>query len=378
MSPGRGPGQGPGQSPAHGPGSGPALSLVQGQERLKVFIVTDAWAPQVNGVVRTLEMLGKDLRALGHEVRYATPEGRFTLPLPTYPEIRLAIFPRGDLERQIKEFAPDAIHIATEGTLGMSARAICLRYGIPYTTSFHTRFPEYVNARFPFIPQSLVYRWLKWFHAPATAMMVATASLKAELEQHGFKNVRIWSRGVDVDHFRPIDDAAFPYTKPVFLYVGRVAIEKNIEAFLKLKLPGTKVIVGDGPARASLARQYPEAKFVGPKSGEDLVRAYAASDVFVFPSRTDTFGLVILEALACGVPVAAYPVQGPKDIVGDAPVAALDEDLEAACLKALALGKAGDGHANISARGFALEHSWRACTKQFLSNLALEPPPPGE
>jgi len=371
MPPGRGPGQGPGVLT-------PAQAVTQGQERLKVFIVTDAWAPQVNGVVRTLEMLGKDLRALGHEVRYATPEGRFTLPLPTYPEIRLAIFPRKDLERQIREFAPDAIHIATEGTLGMSARAICLRYGIPYTTSFHTRFPEYVNARFPFIPQSAVYRWLKWFHAPATAMMVATPSLKRELEEHGFRNVRIWSRGVDVDHFRPIADAALPYEKPIFLYVGRVAIEKNIEAFLNLDLPGTKVVVGDGPARGSLARKYPDAKFLGPKSGEDLVRAYAASDVFVFPSKTDTFGLVILEALACGVPVAAYPVQGPKDIVADAPVAALDEDLKAACLKALAMAKSPVEHANVSARGFALAHSWRECTKQFLSNLALEPPPPGE
>lgn len=350
---------------------------IGGQEKLKVFIVTDAWAPQVNGVVRTLEILGEDLTAMGHEVRYATPEGRFTLPLPTYPEIRLAIFPRKDLEKQINEFAPDAIHIATEGTLGMSARAICLRYGIPYTTSFHTRFPEYVHARFPFIPESLVYRWLKWFHAPATAMMVATPSLKRELESHGFKNVRIWSRGVDVEHFHPVADASLPYEKPIWLYVGRVAIEKNLESFLALDLPGTKLIVGDGPARAALAKQFPKAVFTGPKMGEELVRIYAASDVFVFPSKTDTFGLVILEALACGVPVAAYPVQGPQDIVGDAPVAALDEDLKAACLKALTLSRAQKepgAPSNISVRGFALEHSWRACTKQFLSNLALEPP----
>jgi glycosyltransferase involved in cell wall biosynthesis len=357
---------------------GPAgVPVVAGQERLKVLIITDAWAPQVNGVVRTLEMLGRDLRAMGHEVRYATPEGRLTVPLPTYPEIRLALFPRRSLERLIKEFAPDAIHIATEGTLGMSARAICLRYGIPYTTSFHTRFPEYVNARFPFISQKTVYRWLRWFHGPATAMMVATPSLKRELEAQGFKNVRIWSRGVDVDLFRPIEDATFRYPGPIWLYVGRIAIEKNIEAFLKLDLPGTKVVIGDGPARAGLARAYPDAKFLGPKSGEDLVRAYAASDVFVFPSRTDTFGLVILEALACGRPVAAYPVQGPQDIVGDAPVAALDEDLAAACKRALAMARDGSApghHANLSARGFALEHSWRACTKQFLSNLALEPP----
>ncbi len=357
---------------------GPAVvAVVAGQERLKVFIVTDAWAPQVNGVVRTLEMLGRDLRALGHDVRYATPEGRFTVPLPTYPEIRLAIFPRASLEKQIKEFAPDAIHIATEGTLGMSARAICLRYGIPYTTSFHTRFPEYVNARFPIIPQSLVYRWLRWFHGPATAMMVATPSLKRELEAHGFRNVRIWSRGVDVEMFRPIADATLPFPGPIWLYVGRIAIEKNIEAFLNLDLPGTKVLIGDGPARASLARRYPDAQFLGLRSGEDLVRAYAACDVFVFPSRTDTFGLVILEALACGRPVAAYPVQGPQDIVGDAPVAALDEDLAVACRRALAMAQGGGEpghHPNMSARGLALDHSWRACTKQFLSNLALETP----
>ena len=342
---------------------------------LRVLIVTDAWAPQVNGVVRTLEMLGRELSALGHEVRYATPEGRFTVPLPTYPEIRLAIFPRRGLEKLFREFAPDAVHIATEGTMGMSARAICMKHGIAFTTSFHTRFPEYVNARLPLIPQSLVYRWLLWFHKPATAMMVATASLKRELEGHGFRNLRIWSRGVDVDQFRRIPGASFPFPRPIFLYVGRVAIEKNIEAFLKLDLPGTKVVIGEGPARTTLAERYPDVRFLGPKTGEELVSAYSASDVFVFPSRTDTFGLVLLEALACGLPVAAYPVPGPKDVVGDAPVAVLDENLKAASLKALEISRAGPGNrTNISARGFALEHSWRACTRQFLSNLAVEPP----
>ena len=342
---------------------------------LRVLIVTDAWAPQVNGVVRTLEMLGRELRALGHDVRYATPEGRFTVPLPTYSEIRLAIFPRRALEKIFREFAPDAVHIATEGTIGMSARAICLKHGIPFTTSFHTRFPEYVHARFFFISESLVYRWLRWFHRPATAMMVATPSLKRELEEHGFKNLRIWSRGVDVDHFRRIPDAKFPYPGPIWLYVGRVSVEKNIEAFLKLDLPGTKVVVGDGPARSALAERYPEARFLGPKIGEDLVRAYSASDVFVFPSHTDTFGLVMLEALACGLAIAAYPVPGPRDVVGDVPVAVLDKDLRAACLRALALSRdSASGRANLTARGFALEHSWRACTQQFLSNLALEPP----
>lgn len=328
----------------------------------KVLIVTDAWAPQVNGVVRTLEILGRDLTAMGHEVRYATPEGRFTLPLPTYPEIRLAVFPRRSLERMIDAFGPSAIHIATEGTLGMSARAICMRRSIPFTTSFHTRFPEYVHARVPFIPESLVYQFLRWFHGPARALMVATPSLKREMEAHGFTNVCLWSRGVDIEMFRPIPEATLPYAKPIWLYVGRIAVEKNVEAFLALDLPGTKVVIGDGPARASLEKQYKDAKFLGPKTGEDLVRHYAASDVFVFPSRTDTFGLVLLEALACGVPVAAYPVQGPSDVIGDAPVAALREELDEACARALTIPR-------DACRSFALTHSWRACTEQFLENL---------
>lgn len=328
----------------------------------RLLILTDAWSPQVNGVVRTLETLGRDLAAMGHEVRYGTPEGRFTVPLPTYAEIRLAIFPRASLERMIDDFCPDAIHIATEGTIGLSARAICLRRHIPFTTSFHTRFPEYVNARFPFISKKVVYRFLRWFHGPATAMMVATPSLKQELESHGFSNVRIWSRGVDVNTFRPIVGAELPYARPIWLYVGRVAVEKNIEAFLALDLPGTKVVIGEGPARARLERVYPQAKFLGPKTGDDLVRHYAASDVFVFPSRTDTFGLVMLEALACGVPVAAFPVLGPRDVIGDAPVAVLDEDLRAACLRALHIPR-------DACRAFALGRSWRACTEQFLSNL---------
>jgi glycosyltransferase involved in cell wall biosynthesis len=297
-------------------------------------------------------------------VRYATPEGRFTVPLPTYSEIRLAVFPRRSLERMIDSFAPDAIHIATEGPLGLSARAICLKRDIPFTTSFHTRFPDYVHARFPLIPESTVYSFLRWFHGPAKTLMVATPSLKQELESHGFRNVRIWSRGVDVETFRPMPEAVLPFPRPIWLYVGRVAIEKNIEAFLRLDLPGTKVIIGDGPARAQLERRYPDARFLGPKLGEDLVRHYAASDVFVFPSKTDTFGLVMLEALACGVPVAAFPVQGPRDVIGDTAVAALDDDLGRACLKASKISRE-------ACRAFALTRSWRACTAQFLANLPV-------
>ncbi|HEY5347426.1 MAG TPA: glycosyltransferase family 1 protein, partial [Rhizomicrobium sp.] len=276
------------------------MTPVMPGEKLRVLLVTDAWTPQVNGVVRTLEVLGEDLAALGHQVRYATPEGRFTVPLPTYPEIRLSLFPRRVLERQIRAFAPNAVHIATEGPLGMAARALCLKYGIAFTTSFHTKFPEYVTARFAFIPESLVWRWLRWFHAPAIAMMVATQTLKREVEAQGFTNARIWSRGVDVENFRPLPDVALPYPKPIWLSVGRVAVEKNIEAFLALDLPGTKLVVGDGPARAALEARYPKAVFLGALSGETLVRHYAGSTVFVFPSRTDTFGLVLLEALACG------------------------------------------------------------------------------
>src|SRR6185312_15079575 len=295
---------------------------------LKILIVTDAWAPQVNGVVRTLEMIGQDLNLLGHTVKMITPQGRLTIPLPTYPEIRLALFQKRALKREIRQFAPDAVHIATEGALGLTARRICLEHGIAFSTAFHTRFAEYVHARFPLVPEGLVWRWLRWFHRPATTVMVATQSLRQDLLAHGLRHIRLWSRGVDVDRFHPIADARHPFDGPIWLYVGRIAVEKNIEAFLALDLPGTKVVVGSGPARAELERKYPQVRFLGTLAGEALVRAYAGADVFVFPSRTDTFGLVILEALASGLTVAAYPVEGPRDVVGGpeaAEVAVLDE-----------------------------------------------------
>jgi glycosyltransferase involved in cell wall biosynthesis len=345
---------------------------------LKILIVTDAWAPQVNGVVRTLEILGRDLAALGHSVHMVTPLGRRTFPLPTYPEIRLAFFQRAALTREIREFAPDAVHIATEGSLGLAARRICIRHGIAFTTAFHTRFAEYVHARFKAVPEKLVWRWLRWFHHPATAAMVATQTLKRELAGHGFRHLKLWSRGVDIDKFHPIEGHRLPYEAPVWIFVGRVAVEKNIEVFLALDIPGTKVVVGDGPARTALSRKYPQVKFLGALTGEPLTRAYAGSDVFVFPSRTDTFGLVMLEALACGLTVAAYPVEGPRDVVGaDVPgagdVAVLDEDLKQACLGALALK--GTPRA-LSPRAFAESRSWRACTLQFLHNIAVEPDEP--
>ena len=344
---------------------------------LKIMIVTDAWSPQVNGVVRTLETLGKDLASLGHTVRYITPLGRRTFPLPTYPEIRLAFFQRRALTREIRAFAPDAIHIATEGSLGLTARRICLKHGIAFTTAFHTRFAEYVHARFRMVPERVIWRWLRWFHHPASAVMVATNTLKRDLAAQGFQNLRLWSRGVDTEKFHPALDARLPYEGPIWISVGRVAVEKNIEAFLSLDLPGTKLVVGDGPARGALAQKYPQTKFLGSLSGEALTRAYAGSDVFVFPSRTDTFGLVTLEALACGLTVAAYPVEGPRDVVGPeiaggSDVAVLDEDLRKACLGALELAK---HPRSLSPRAFAERHSWRACSLQFLHNIAVEPDP---
>jgi glycosyltransferase involved in cell wall biosynthesis len=345
---------------------------------LKILIVTDAWAPQVNGVVRTLEILGKDLSSLGHTVRMITPLGRRTFPMPTYPEIRLAFFQKRALTREIKDFAPDAVHIATEGSLGLAARSVCRKHGIAFTTAFHTRFAEYVHARFKFVPESLVWRWLRRFHAPATAVMVATQTLKTELAGHGFKHLRLWSRGVDTERFHPVPGAVHPWAGPTWIYVGRVAVEKNIEAFLALDLPGTKLVVGDGPAKGALSRKYPDVQFAGALTGEPLVRAYAASDVFVFPSRTDTFGLVTLEALACGLTVAAYPVEGPRDVVGpDVPggpqVAVLDTDLRTACLGALRIARSPGA---LTPRAFAESRSWRACTLQFLRNLAVEPDEP--
>ena len=345
---------------------------------LKILIVTDAWAPQVNGVVRTLEILSHDLAMLGHSVRMVTPLGRRTFPLPTYPEIRLAFFQRAALTREIRDFAPDAVHIATEGSLGLAARRICIRHGIAFSTAFHTRFAEYVHARFKAVPEKLVWRWLRWFHQPATAVMVATHTLKRDLAAHGFRRLKLWARGVDVIKFHPIAGHRLPYESPIWIFVGRVAIEKNIEAFLALDLPGTKVVVGDGPAKAALAGKYPAVKFLGALTGEALTRAYAGSDVFVFPSRTDTFGLVILEALACGLTVAAYPVEGPRDVVGPeveggADVAVLHEDLKTACMEALALKQ---NPRALTPSIFAESRSWRACTLQFLHNIAVEPDQP--
>lgn len=330
---------------------------------MRILIATDAWAPQVNGVVRTLETLGVELGRLGHDVRYVTPEGFRTIPMPTYPEIKLALFARRAVGRIIDDFKPDAIHIATEGPLGLATRRNCMRRGLSFTTSFHTRFPEYIHARFG-VPTALPYAGLRWFHKPATAVMVATRTLEKDLTARGFKNLRMWSRGVDIELFKPGAKDWLDLPRPVFLYVGRVAIEKSVEEFLKLDLPGSKLVVGDGPQLAELRLRYPAVRFTGPKFGAELARHYAASDVFVFPSRTDTFGLVVLEALASGLPVAAHPVQGPIDIIGDnRAVGALSEDLGEAARRAMQLSPQ-------ACRLFAMNFSWEACTRQFVANLA--------
>ena len=325
---------------------------------MKILIVTDAWAPQVNGVVRTIEATNRELEKMGHEVVMLTPQLFRTIPCPTYPEIRLSLFPFKRVANIIRDEKPDAMHIATEGSLGIAARAYAKKHGLPFTTAYHTRFPEYVRARFG-VPLSWTYRFLRWFHDPAQAMLAPTNVVVRDLEQYGFTNVEMWTRGVDTEHFHPRPDHVLNTAEPIFLYVGRVAVEKNIEAFLKLDLPGSKWVVGEGPALDKLKQYFPEAHYLGVLDAERLAQVYSSADVFVFPSLTDTFGLVLLEALACGTPVAAYPVTGPIDVIGDSPAGALDEDLRMACLRALKIDR-------TVARAHAEHFSWRACTEEFV------------
>ncbi len=328
-----------------------------------VLVVTDAWRPQLNGVVQTLEELGRLLAEDGVSVIFLTPEKFTTVPLPSYPEIRLAIASKRQVMAEFEAIAPDYIHIATEGPLGMAARRVCINRNLPFTTAYHTRFPEFISARLP-IPESWSYWWLRRFHNSGDGMMVATKTLAAEMAARGFVRIKRWSRGVDTTLFNPAKRRDLGLPRPIFLNVGRVAVEKNLPAFLNLDLPGSKVIVGDGPDLASLKQRYPDAHFLGRKTGEDLAAVYASADVFVFPSRTDTFGNVMLEALSSGVPVAAFPVTAPRDVLGDA--GALSEDLREAALAALEIS-------SETARARAMTYSWRASAREFLSNLTRVP-----
>lgn len=330
---------------------------------MRILIVSDAWFPQVNGVVRTLDTLRGGLLGLGHEVEMVTPDRFRTVPCPSYPEIRLSITPPGTVGRLIQAAQPCAIHIATEGPLGIAARRFCVKKGIPFTTAYHTRFPEYVETRWN-IPLSWSYGFMRWFHGRASTVMVATQTIEDALKEWGIKNIRRWSRGVDVEMFRPGPKDFLDLPRPVNLYVGRVAVEKGIEDFLKLDLPGTKLVVGDGPQLEELKRKYPAVQFAGRRSDRELASYYAAADVFVFPSRTDTFGLVLLEALASGIPVAAYPVAGPLDVIDGSGAGVLDEDLGTAVRKALAIPAE-------TCRKRALEFSWDACLHQFVGNLEV-------
>jgi glycosyltransferase involved in cell wall biosynthesis len=328
---------------------------------MRIMIVTDAWFPQTNGVVSTLSQTSAWLGRFGHEVKMVTPRDFHSVACPTYPEIRLSLLPYKRVGRSILQFSPQALHIATEGPLGLAARRFCVRHGIRFTTSYHTQFPQYLRARFP-IPIELSYRALHWFHGAAVRCMVSTASVRRDLAAHGFDNLATWRRGVDTELFKPTLKGFLPLPRPIAAYVGRVAVEKNVEAFLGMKWQGSKIVIGDGPERARLQNQYPGVTFAGYRFGKDLAAHVAAADVMVFSSRTDTFGLVNLEAMACGVPVAAYPVTGPIDVVEDGITGALDADLAAAARRALDIDPK-------ACRDRALKSGWDVCSREFEGNL---------
>jgi glycosyltransferase involved in cell wall biosynthesis len=328
---------------------------------VRILVATDAWRPQINGVIHSLEQTAIALPSHGAEIEFLTPQGFRTIPMPTYPEVRLALASWGAIARRIEASRAEHIHIATEGPIGFAARHYCVANKRIFTTSYHTRFPEYVAQRAP-IPESWTYAALRRFHAPAAAVLVPTPTIRDELTRRGFARVKVWSRGVDHLTFRPRSTSVLDFPRPIFLCVGRVAVEKNLGALLSLKLPGSIVIVGDGPARASLERQFPHAHFLGSRSGEALAQTYASADVFVFPSRTDTFGIVLIEALASGLPVAAYPVAGPLDVIGTSGAGVLSEDLGAACLAALQIPRA-------AARAHSFQFTWSESARQFLDNI---------
>jgi glycosyltransferase involved in cell wall biosynthesis len=333
-----------------------------GFHAMRLLIATDAWAPQINGVVRTLEHVVRGAERYGCTVEVVSPDRFASIPMPGYPEIRLAFASARRLKRIARAFSPDVVYVATEGPIGLAARRAAMALDLPLATSFHTRFPEYLRARAP-IPLRVSYAAMRWFHRPSRAVLVSTESLRAELERRGLKNLTLWSFGVDLSQFAPRAADAARHPRPVFLNVGRLAVEKNLEAFLSLDLPGTKVVVGEGPARAALEKRYPEAIFLGALTGAALAEAYAQADVFVFPSRTDTFGLVTLEALASGVPVAAFPVMGPRDILAGTRAGVLSDDLREAALRCLSLDRAACLKAAAAWR-------WEASMEQFFAAMA--------
>lgn len=340
---------------------------------MRILLATDAWEPQVNGVVRTLTRVVAELRAMGDEVEVISPDQFPTFPLPMYPEIKLARGAYEPMQERFKSFEPEAIHIATEGPIGIAARRLCQEWKLPFTTSYHTRFPEYVSARLP-LPLAAGYAYMKWFHKPSGRLMVTTPTMREELERNGFRNLSVWSRGVDTELFRlraeGEKDMFEGLARPIFLNVGRVAVEKNIEAFVSLDLPGSKVVIGDGPQLEELKAKFPEAHFLGAKFGDELAAYFRSADVFVFPSLTDTFGLVILEAMASGAPVAAFSAPGPIDIIPGSGAGVLapgqETGLKEACLACLEIPKA-------DVRRFAERFSWRACAEEFQRMLQPYP-----
>ncbi len=329
---------------------------------MRIALLTDAWHPQTSGVVTTLTRMVQGLTERGHEILVVHPGLFPTLPCPTYPDIRLSLWPGPRLARMLRDFRPQAVHIPAEGSIGLAGRNWCARRRLPFTTAFMTRFPEYIHLRSR-LPVGPVYRALRWFHGPATRTMVSTPTLRRDLEARGFGPLAIWGRGVDTELFRPRGERLIPGEAPILMYMGRVAVEKNIEAFLGLRHPGAKVVIGDGPALDKLRRKYPKALFLGRKTGQDLARHLASADVFVFPSRTDTFGIVLIEAMACGLPVAAYPVPGPADVVRHAITGWLDQDLETAVEAALSMDPA-------ACRKHAMGFTWQRSIEQFEANLA--------
>lgn len=327
----------------------------------RILIVSDTWHPKIDGIVRVTDQLVRRLEARGHTTLVVHPGLFFTIPFPVYPELRLALFPTPRLVRMVESFAPDHIHVMTEGPLGLAMRRLCRKRGWKFTTSYHTHLQLYVHVRLQrFL--GFVYGLLNWFHKAAERTMVSTQSLAAALEAHNFKNVVLCPMGVDGDVFVRQNGIARDPNQPVFVYLGRIAPEKSVHDFLKLDLPGKKVVIGDGPSRRQLEQQFPDATFVGYQQGSQLIETLSGCDVMVFPSRTETFGLVVLEALAMGIPVAAYDVMGPRDTITHGVDGYLSHDLREAALKCLELK--GD-----HCRQKALRYSWEATVDAFLSNL---------